>query len=72
MLIEITIFISKFNHRSYRLHVATQEGSKGAPLNEALPAIELAKIIYKRRKLKEDAKEVSCGFVFKSVDSSGV
>ena len=44
--------------RSYRLHVATQEGSKGAPLNEALPAIELAKIIYKRRKLKEDAQEV--------------
>ena len=50
--------------RSYRLHVATQEGSKGAPLNEALPAIELAKIIYKRRKLKEDAKEVRLFRIF--------
>ena len=52
------MIVTIFSPRSYRLHVATQEGSKGAPLNEALPAIELAKIIYKRRKLKEDAKEV--------------
>eukprot|EP00116_Pleurobrachia_bachei_P004568 sb/3464830/ len=53
-----TNLISAEDLKLYREHVAEEEGRKGKSIDKALTTMELAKLIYKRRKTKEAATTV--------------